>query len=54
MQNKERKLGGETGKRREKCKTSSQNSRGKTETCSHIEHILVVHVAPNLLDIKSS
>ena len=54
MQKRERKLGGETRKRRGKCKTSSQNSHGKTETCSHIEHILAVHVAPNLSDIKSS
>ena len=41
------------GKRREKCKTSSQNMRGKTETCPHTERILAIHVAFNCSNIKT-
>lgn len=40
------------GKMRKKCKTSGQNMHGKTETCSHDEHILVVHMAFNYSNMK--
>ena len=41
------------GKRRETCKTSGQNTRGKTETCSHDEHILAINMAFNCSNIKT-
>ena len=41
------------GKRREKCKTSGQNTHGKIETCSHDKCILAIHVAFNCSNIKT-
>ena len=41
------------GKRREKCKTSGQNTHGKIETCSNDERILAVHVAFNCSNTKT-
>ena len=42
------------GKRREKCKTSGQNTHGKTETCLHDKHILAAHMALNCSNIKTA